>query len=80
LATALQGLNKYPQAIAQYDTMIQLAPDNPVVRHNYAVCLYNIGRLDDARVQLEAARRLGGPVNPRFDSLLSTGRPPTRQP
>jgi Flp pilus assembly protein TadD len=78
LATALQQLNNYPQALAQYDTMIQLAPDNPVVRHNFAVCLYNMGRLDDARVQLEAARRLGGPVNPRFDSLLRTGRNPTR--
>jgi Flp pilus assembly protein TadD len=58
--------------------MIQLAPDNPVVRHNLAVCLYNVGRLGDARVQLEAARRLGGPVNPRFDSLLRTGRKPTQ--
>ena len=79
LATALQRLDKYPQALAQYDTMIQLAPDNPVVRHNYAVCLYNTGRLDDARVQLEAARRLGGPVNPRFDSLLRIGRDPVRR-
>jgi Tfp pilus assembly protein PilF len=79
LATALQQLNYYPQAIAQYDTMIQLEPDNPVVRHNYAVCLYNVGRLDEARVQLEEARRLGGPINPRFDSLLRTGRNPIRQ-
>jgi tetratricopeptide (TPR) repeat protein len=77
LATNLQQLDNYPQALAQYDTMIQLAPDNPVVRHNYSVCLYNIGRLDDARVQLEEARRLGGPVNPRFDSLLKAGRSPT---
>ncbi len=54
--------------------MIQLAPDNPAVRHNYAVCLYNIGRLEEARFQLEAARRLGGPMNARFDSLLNPGR------
>ena len=74
LATALQELDNYPQALAQYDTMIQLAPDNPVVRHNYAVALYNVGRLDDARAQLEQARRLGGPVNPRFDSLLKSGK------
>ena len=79
LATALQQLNRYPQALAQYDTMLQLEPDNPVVRHNYAVCLYNVGRLADARVQLEAARRLGGPINPKFDSLLRTGRNPIRQ-
>jgi len=58
--------------------MIQLEPDNPVVRHNYAVCLYNLGRLDDARVQLEEARRLGGPINPRFDSILNAGRRPAR--
>jgi Flp pilus assembly protein TadD len=74
LATALQQLDKYREALAQYDTMIQLAPDNPMIRHNYAVCLYNIGRLDDARIQLEEARRLGGPINPRFDSLLNAGR------
>jgi len=78
LATALQQLNQYQEALAQYDTMIQLAPDNPVVRHNYAVCLYNIGRVEEARTQLEAARRLGGPVNPRFDSLLNSGRSPAR--
>jgi len=74
LATALQQENRYPEALAQYDTMVQLAPDNPAVRHNFAVCLYNVGRLDDARTQLEAARRLGGPINPRFDSLLNAGR------
>jgi len=78
LATALQQVDSYPQALAQYDTMIRLAPDNPVVRHNFAVCLYNTGRLDEARDQLEAARRLGGPVNPRFDSLLRTGTKPSR--
>jgi len=78
LATALQQLDNYGPALAQYDTMIQLAPDNPMVRHNYAVALYNVGRLDDARLQLEQARRLGGPVNPRFDSLLRTRRKPAR--
>jgi 4-amino-4-deoxy-L-arabinose transferase-like glycosyltransferase len=81
LATTLQQLNRYPQALAQYDTMIRLEPDNPVVRHNYAVCLYNLGRVEDARVQIEEARRLGGPINPRFDSMLRTGpRPPTPGP
>jgi Tfp pilus assembly protein PilF len=78
LATALQQVDSYPQALAQYDTMIQLAPDNPVVRHNFAVCLYSLGRLDEAKNQLEAARRLGGPVNPRFDSLLRPGAKPAR--
>jgi superkiller protein 3 len=78
LASALQLADSYPQALAQYDTMIQLAPDNPVVRHNFAVCLYNLGRLDEARTELEAARRLGSPINPRFDSLLRTGRDSTR--
>jgi 4-amino-4-deoxy-L-arabinose transferase-like glycosyltransferase len=79
LATALQQLNRYPEALAQYDTMIRLAPDNPVVRHNYAVCLYNSGRVAEARVQLEEARRLGGPVNPRFDSLLHAVPRPVRR-
>jgi Flp pilus assembly protein TadD len=59
--------------------MIQLAPDNPSVRHNFAVCLYHIGRLDEARIELEEARRLGGPINPKFDSLLRTGSAPTRR-
>jgi tetratricopeptide (TPR) repeat protein len=78
LATVLRLVDSHPQALAQYDTMIQLVPDNPAVRYNYAVCLYNLGRPDEARIQLEAARRLGGPVNPKFDSVLRTGRDPTR--
>ena len=78
LATVLRLVDSYPQALAQYDTLMQLVPDNPAVRYNYAVCLYNLGRLDEARIQLEAARRLGGPVNPKFDSVLRTGRDPTR--
>ena len=78
LARTLQQLDRYPQALAQYDTMIQLAPDNASVRHNYAACLYSVGRLDDARIQLEAARDLGGAVNPKLDSLLRTGRNPAR--
>jgi Flp pilus assembly protein TadD len=79
LARTLQQLDSYPQALAQYDTMLQLAPDNPSVRHNFAVCLHHVGRLTEARAQLEAARRLGGPVNPQFDSLLRTGRDPIRR-
>jgi 4-amino-4-deoxy-L-arabinose transferase-like glycosyltransferase len=71
LATCLQQLQNYDAALAQYDTMIQLEPRNPKVRHNYAVALYNRGRLAEARVQLEQARSLGGPVNPKFDSLLN---------
>ena len=78
LATALQKLDDYPRALAQYDTMIQFAPENPAVRHNYAVCLYHVGRLDEARLQLEAARRLGGPINARFDSLLNPIRSSSR--
>ena len=78
LASALQVVDSYPHALAQYDTMLQLAPDNPVVRHNYAVCLYNLGRLDEVRTQLEFARRLGSPVNPKFDSLLNSGYRPNR--
>jgi len=78
MANALLRLNDCPRALAQYDTMVQLAPDNPAVRHNYAVCLYDVGRLDEARLQLEAARRLGGQINPRLDSLLNAGRNPAR--
>jgi Flp pilus assembly protein TadD len=55
---------------------MQIDPDNPVAHHNSAVCLYNLGRLDEARAQLEEARRLGGAINPRFDSLLNPGQRP----
>jgi tetratricopeptide (TPR) repeat protein len=70
VANALLRLGDYPHALAQYDTLTQLAPDNPAVHQNYAVCLYNVGRLDEARLQLEAARRLGGQMNPGLDCLL----------
>jgi tetratricopeptide (TPR) repeat protein len=75
LATALQQLGRYPEALAQYDTMLQLAPDNPLVHHNLAVACYNLGRIADARRELEAARRLGGPVNPQFEQAVRNSRP-----
>jgi len=74
LATALQQLDLYPEALAQYDTMLALSPENPLVHHNLAVAFYNLGRIDDARRELEQARRLGGPVNPQFQALLDTSR------
>ncbi|MBM3330699.1 tetratricopeptide repeat protein [candidate division WOR-3 bacterium] len=70
LADVLQKLDRYSQAIPQYDTAIQLVPENLALRYNYMVCLYKVGRLDDARLQLAAIRRLGGTVGPDFDSLL----------
>ena len=59
--------------------MIRLAPDDPSARHNFAVCLLNAGRLDDARVQIEEARRLGDTINVGFDSLLRNSRNPIRR-
>ena len=76
LATSLQLADSHALALAQYDTIMRLAPDNAAAHHNFAVCLYNLGRIEEARTELEAARRLGGPVNPRFDSLLNPSWPP----
>jgi 4-amino-4-deoxy-L-arabinose transferase-like glycosyltransferase/Tfp pilus assembly protein PilF len=78
LAITLMQMKKYGQAIVQYDTLVRLAPRDPLVRQSYAVCLYNAGRTEEAHAQNEAARRLGGPVNPGFDSLLRPRRSPAR--
>ena len=39
LAPIVQKLGDLAGALAQYDTMIQLAPDNAAVRHNRSVAL-----------------------------------------
>ncbi|MBM3323362.1 tetratricopeptide repeat protein, partial [candidate division WOR-3 bacterium] len=75
LATVLQRQKLYDEALAQYDTMVQVAPTNPLVHHNLAVAYYNLGRYDEALAELEAARRLGGPVNPQFERAIREARP-----
>jgi Tfp pilus assembly protein PilF len=70
LATVLQNLDSVPAALAQYDTMIALAPDNPLVRHNHAVALFRAGRLTESAAELDTVRRLGGQVNPQFEQAL----------
>ncbi len=75
LATVLQRQKLFDEALAQYDTMVQVAPTNPLVHHNLAVAYYNLGRYDEARAELETARRLGGPVNPQFERAIHEARP-----
>ncbi len=44
-------------ALAEYDRAVSLTPDNAVLRGNYARVLWDLGRRDDARAQLELAAR-----------------------
>jgi len=44
-----------PMALAEYDRAISLTPQNAVLRGNYARVLWDLGRRDDARIQLEKA-------------------------
>jgi Tfp pilus assembly protein PilF len=43
--------------LAEYDRAVALTPHNAVLRGNYAQVLWDLGRRDDARTQLEIAAR-----------------------
>lgn len=47
-----------PMALAEYDRAIALTPDNAVLRGNYAWVLWDLGRREEARAQLEIAVRV----------------------
>jgi Flp pilus assembly protein TadD len=67
-------------ALAQYDTMIQLAPENPLVRHNRSVALYLLGRIPEAWQELETVKRLGGTVSPQYEQALRAALSASRSP
>lgn len=75
VGTALQRLGRFEAALAVYDTLLFISPASAPVHHNRAVALYNLHRYPEAATELEAARRLGGPVNPEFERQLRSRLP-----
>ncbi len=73
--TILQKQGRYAEALAAYDRLLAEVPDNPLVHHNRAVALYNLGRYPEAAAELAETRRLGGPVNPAFEQQLQQHLP-----
>ncbi len=61
LATAARNRDYHDDAVLWGDT-VRKRPGNPVARHNYAIALYQRGRLAEAAVQYEAALA----VNPAY--------------
>jgi tetratricopeptide (TPR) repeat protein len=59
LGITLTGLNRSPEAIAEYETALQLKPDYPAVQNNLGVELEKTpGRLPEAISHYEAALRI----------------------
>jgi tetratricopeptide (TPR) repeat protein len=58
LADARSNQNDEPGAVEAYAQAVALAPDQPMLRRNYANSLLALGRLDEAAAQLDAAEQL----------------------
>lgn len=58
LAGALLQLGQLEPALRHFAQAVELAPNEPQVRSNYALALARAGRLEDAAAQCEAALRL----------------------
>jgi hypothetical protein len=58
LAGALVKQGKAADALAHFDTAIELGADSPEVRLGYAEALKSLGRTKEADAQMEAYRRL----------------------
>jgi tetratricopeptide (TPR) repeat protein len=63
LGDARSALGNETGAAEAYAEAVALAPDQPMLRRNYANSLIALGRLDDAAAQLDAAERLD-PASP----------------
>ena len=51
---------KYPEALAQYQRTLEIAPDLPMVLYELGLAYQNLGRLDDALVTFLRASALSG--------------------
>lgn len=58
IGLALMDLHQVPQAYEEFQEAIALKPDNPEALRLAAAAAITLGRLDDARRYLEAARRI----------------------
>jgi tetratricopeptide (TPR) repeat protein len=70
MGNALFNLNKYDEALDEWETCARMTPHFPLVYNNLAVAYWKKGRLDRAVDSLSRAERLGLPVNPAFKSDL----------
>jgi tetratricopeptide (TPR) repeat protein len=55
LANALVRLNRLPESLPAFDRAIEAEPTVANVRHNYAITLAKLGRLEEAEQQLKKA-------------------------
>jgi tetratricopeptide (TPR) repeat protein len=70
LGTALAQQGRYPEAIAQFQESVRLAPDSIQVRNNLAVVLARTGRIPEAIAQLQAAQQID-PANAEISRNLA---------
>jgi Flp pilus assembly protein TadD len=54
-------VERFEESVSAYRAALQLVPNEPGILHNMGVSLLRLGRLDDAREQLERAAALGLP-------------------
>jgi tetratricopeptide (TPR) repeat protein len=62
-AWSLAQLERYVDALAQYDIAVSLRPDVGYARYGRGRCLFNLGRLNEALDELERARRISPRLN-----------------
>lgn len=55
LADALDRLHRFPDAVREYKRAMRLSPGNPMVKNNYAACLYAAGKKKEAVAQWQLA-------------------------
>lgn len=59
-ADQLMGGQMYDAAAAEFEAALKAEPDSPVIRYHYAICLFAVGRNDEARREFERTAKLAG--------------------
>ena len=71
MATALARLGRMDQASRELTRLVEQDPDNAVARTNLGLVLIQQGKVEQARVQLEAAVRSDPGLEPARQALDS---------
>ncbi len=68
---AAYELGRWDQALAEFNTAVELAPTSAIPRYNAAATLFQLGRYHDAQVRyLEARERAGSFLRTKIDYAL----------
>lgn len=70
VARVLACISQFEQALSFYGESIRIYGERPLTHHNIGICLFNLGRLQEAREAFESALKLDDNYGPSKELLI----------